>query len=370
MKNLGIFLFFILFSFYFNQTDTDYSDSSASPIWTEPFDSNIETYYPSIDSTNPINGTEPTPRIILLGFENFKKEKKKINFNVVFRRIYGYIFPEKIILTIRIFNRLLRNLEEKEIKTIECPRIINEKDIKKDIIKFQCSNETDLDDIKLVSVDKNYSLIDQDGNNIDNLVLQSFLTGYAKRTIGNIYNQNEALPEFIILQNSSKIMDEEKFFVMGNISENGNIEDNTEVTLYIDENENETIKEIPCNLKEGQKHYELQCSPNPPISFHLDNVDGKISKNKYLIVSMNYVENDYISFPEPTNDIVPKKKDKGLSTGAIVGIVIACVILAIISIVTALLLCRRPAKPPMQTNITKVDIYSNVSKSSQQDISK
>ena len=373
MKNLGIFLFFILFSFYFNQTYTDFNSDSSDPSPNPTYipDDSLDSIYPDPEPTNPTNGTEPIPKIILLGFEHFKiNEKKKINFNVVFRvlrRIAENIFPKKLILTIRIFNGLLRNLEEKDIKTIECPRISKEGE---NIIKFQCSNETYLDNIKIVSVDKKYSLIDKDGNIINNLTLHSFLTGYANRTMGNIYNQNEALPEFIILENSSKINDEEKFFVMGNISENGNIEDNTEVTLYIDENENGTIKEIPCNLKDEQKYYELQCSPKPPISFHLDNVDGKITKNKYLIVSMNDDVNDYISFPEPTNDIVPKKKDKGLSTGAIVGIVIACVILAIISIVTALLLCRRPAKPPMQTNITKVDIYSNVSKSSQQDISK
>ena len=59
-----------------------------------------------------------------------------------------------------------------------------------------------------------------------------------------------------------------------------------------------------------------------------------------------------------------------MKAGAIVGIVFACVAVAIISTVIALLLCRRPVKPPIQNNITKVDIYSNVSNSSQQDISK
>jgi hypothetical protein len=100
----------------------------------------------------------------------------------------------------------------------------------------------------------------------------------------------------------------------------------------------------------------------------LDNIDGKIS-NKALIISMDDREKDYIVIQIPNNDYVKKSSDKGLSSGAIAGIIIACVG-AIFSIIITIFLCRKPVKPPMQNDITKVDIYSNVSKSSQQSISK
>ena len=91
--------------------------------------------------------------------------------------------------------------------------------------------------------------------------LQTYLTGYANRPIGNILNENDSIKDFIIFQNSTKIEDERQFYAFGYISENENIKYNEEVTLYIDENENR--KEIPCIIKyETQnKCYELTCTP-------------------------------------------------------------------------------------------------------------
>ena len=306
MKNLWIMLFLILFSFCFNQTDSDLSsDFTDQSDFSNDYSNNAIAVD---DSTNLINGTdsEPKPRIILLGFENFKIIEKIIYFNVIFRQIYGnIIFPHKLKLTIHVFNEKLRNLGE-EINTIECPRDSNDYD---HTIKFNCSKETHLDNIIKVSADKNYSLIDKEGNTIDDLVLLQFLSGYANRTIGNIQDQKDELKDFIILQNSTVYSGEKQFFILGNISDNENIKDNTEVTLYIDENENGTIKEIPCIIhkeKNQLQYYELECTPIQGISFHLDNVDGKIL-NKHLIVSMRDGENDYISFPEPKNDFGKKK---------------------------------------------------------------
>ena len=72
------------------------------------------------------------------------------------------------------------------------------------------------------------------------------------------------------------VVDDQQFYVMANISENENIKDNAGLTLYIDKNENENIKEIPCIIKyETQlKYYELTCILKQAISFHLDNIDG------------------------------------------------------------------------------------------------
>ena len=57
---------------------------------------------------------------------------------------------------------------------------------------------------------------------------------------------------------------------------------------------------------------------------------------------------------------------KGLSTGAIVGIIIACAVVENASVIIAILLCRRSAKSSMQTNKTKVfDPYFDLNKNSQ-----
>ena len=105
---------------------------------------------------------------------------------------------------------------------------------------------------------------------------------------------------------------------------------NAGVTLYIDENENENIKEIPCIIQyESQlKYYELTCASKQAISFHLDNIMGKFA-NKALIISMDDGANDFINIQIPNNDYGKKSSDKGLNSGEIIGISIVCVVIAI-----------------------------------------
>ena len=103
MKNARILLFLILFSFY-SINANDYYNSVDSTDYYDSVDST--SYFPQepspiiiipgayIDSTIPSNKTEGNPRIILLRLESFKIEVK-INFNVIFRRIYGTI-PTKL----------------------------------------------------------------------------------------------------------------------------------------------------------------------------------------------------------------------------------------------------------------------------------
>ena len=57
-------------------------------------------------------------------------------------------------------------------------------------------------------------------------------------------------------------VNDQKLAVLGNILEEEDIKDNTEVTLYVNDNENQKI-EIPCILEKQQqsKAYELECSP-------------------------------------------------------------------------------------------------------------
>ena len=364
MKNLGILIILsILISYSLNEDYTDYTyysdDFSDSP---EPaFYSDVEQYseYFDFDSSLPNNGTiyEPYTKLFLLGFEKFQIIQKIISFNAIFKKIYGNIFPKKLIITIHIINGILRNLEE-EIKTIVCPRISNDNE---DNIKFYCSEESNLDNITHISVDKNFSLVDENGNAYDNLT--SFLSGYANRTIGNLENENGQIKDFIILEDSRINVDGPKFNVFGYISGNTYfiLEDN--VTLFINDNEN--IKEIPCFINNNENsNFELECTPEQSISFHIDNVYGTIS-DKNLIISMKDDENDFIDISISKNSYENRKaSNKGLTSGAIAGIVIGCVFSVIFIVIISALFTRRAVKPPI--TMSQFDIYS--SSSSQQKI--
>ena len=321
MKNLEILILLLVLILYYSNEDytNDFSDASEQSFYSDMESYSVYTDY-YFDSSKLNNNTiySPNTKILLLGFENYQIIQNIISFNVIFKKIYGNIFPKKLIITIHIVNGILRNLEE-ETKIVVCPRISNDNE---DNIKFYCSKKTNLNNITNISADKNFSLVDENGNAYDNL--SSFLTGFGNRTIGNLQNENGQIKDFIILENSRINIDEPKFNIFGYISENIYfiLEDN--VSLFINDKEN--IKEIPCFISNNENSYfELECSPNHSISFHIDNVYGAIS-DKNLIISMKQDENDYINITITKKSYDNRKvSNKGLTGGAIAGIVIGCV---------------------------------------------
>lgn len=112
--------------------------------------------------------------------------------------------------------------------------------------------------------------------------------------------------------------------------------------------------------------YDLECPLNESISFKLDNIEGQKS-NQILIISM-LREDDTIVFIPPNIDYNNKKyTNRGLSDGAISAIVIGCVFTVISITIVIMLLRKRKVNPPPKIS-SQVDIYTNVSKSSQQKI--
>lgn len=366
MKKLEILLLLILVSYCLNEDHTDHTDYNTeipkpavySDLDSHSYSINSDYYF---DPSNPSNNTvyEPYTKLFLLGFEKYQFIQKLISFNVIFKKIYGQIFPKKLLITIHIVKGILRNLEEeKETKTVICPRISNDNE---NNVKFFCSQETIFDSVASISADKNFSLVDENGNTYENLT--SIVTGYANRTMGNVQNEIGPIKDFIILENSIINADETKFNVVGYISGNTYfiIEDN--VTLSISDNEN--IKKIPCFISNNENsNFELECRPEQSISFHIDNVYGAIS-DKNLIISMKDNENDLINISISKNSYEDRKtSDKELTKGAIAGIVIGCVLTVVFLVIICVLLSRRAVKPPI--TMSQFDYYSN--SSSQQKI--
>ena len=120
MKIIEILFILSLVFYRSNQENTLDNTDLSDPVTT----SDISDSYPT---TMQYNNTDYSPtKIILIGFENYKINKNNnITFNVIFKKIYGNIFPENLLITLNIFNGMLRNLKE-EKETIKCP--INKSD--------------------------------------------------------------------------------------------------------------------------------------------------------------------------------------------------------------------------------------------------
>ena len=325
---------------------------------------NLGSYLPQNNNTDAIE----SPKFILIGFENYNYNytNKTINFKVLFQKISGNIYPVFLNITIHIKYGILRYLEE-DVKTIKCPRVEEVEDNK---ITFFCSEKTGLYNIIKISADKNMLLIQNNKTTYDN-VLKIFLSGYANRTIENLQNTKKDL-KFVILQNSTvEYPDDKNQFSVKGFIPNKEFKDN-KITLYTNENENEKIKEIPCILDnyDNNNFYYLNCTPKQYISFHIDNAYGTFpNEDRILIISMKNNDKDFIEiYPENEIENINKKApNRGLSDGAIAGIVIGCV-LTIFSIIIVIVLLRgRNVKSPPKLNC-QLDMYSHVSKSSQQNI--
>ena len=315
-------------------SDTEYIsdiDYSSEPLNTD-----------SNNKNQPI--ITPSPQFILLGFGDFQSEDNLISFIVFCKRIFTNVYPRILFITVRIDFGRLRNLEE--FQTIKCTLKENQNDIDNDNFNYDCQLEKKIDNIKQISIDKNQNFelyeSDEEGKStkINNVVINP--TPNAIKTMDNIQNE-KGTKTFFVLQNSTKIQEENKFKISGKIDTPD--EDLHNSTFNLNVYENGKIIQIPCTLyskkNNGKNNYELECTPQYSIYASLNNSDGNIKEDKYLVVSM-MDENDYIYYNFPNNNYRSKKSSsRGLSGGTIAAIVISCVV-AVVAIAIIAVLFNKP----------------------------
>ena len=315
-------------------SDTEYIsdiDYSSEPLNTD-----------SNNKNQPI--ITPSPQFILLGFGDFQSEDNLISFIVFCKRIFTNVYPRILFITVRIDFGRLRNLEE--FQTIKCTLKENQNDIDNDNFNYDCQLEKKIDNIKQISIDKNQNFelyeSDEEGKStkINNVVINP--TPNAIKTMDNIQNE-KGVKKFFVLQNSTKIQEENKFKISGKIDTPDEDLHNSKFNLNVNEYGN--IRQIPCTLyskkNNGKNNYELECTPQYSIYASLNNSDGNIKEDKYLVVSM-MDENDYIYYNFPNNNYRSKKSSsRGLSGGTIAAIVISCVV-AVVAIAIIAVLFNKP----------------------------
>ena len=315
---------------------SDIGDVSDTDYIIEPSD---------IDSNNK-NQTiiTPSPQFILLGFGDYKSLNNIISFIVFCKRIFTNVYPRILFITVRIDFGRLRNLEE--VQTIECTLIEDPNDINNDNFNYECPLNEKIDNIKQISVDKNFELYEKDEEDkltkINDVVINP--TPNAIKTMDNIQNE-KGTKTFFVLQNSTKIQEENKFKINGKIDTPDEDLHNSKFNLNVNEYGN--IRQIPCTLyskknnENNNDNYELECIPQNSIYASLNNSDGNIKEDKYLVVSM-MDENDYIYYNIPNNNYRSKKSSsRGLSGGTIAAIVISCVV-AVAAIAIIIVLFNKP----------------------------
>ena len=350
MKKLESLLLLILLCLCFickniekniRQLEENSDDPFTDELTGDTGDMSDSNFYSDIDTqTNSTETIIPKPRIILLGFGNYKKVSEDITFNVFFKRIYTKVYPKYIYLTITLIsNRRLRNLEEK-VEAIRCEIEDNADNYD---LKYNCNYRTELNDITSISVDPKIGF----GNDTDNFTeIDVPITSNVNKDIKNIQNAESDLEKIIILENSNKTQNDEKFFINGEANEKLN---NGPVTLYLEEIGYGGKNNISCILSDiGNNNYELECIPKVSIFARLDNSEGTTFDNKSLLISM-LDDKEEVFFNIPNNKYENKiSSSKGLTGGAIAAIVISCVV-AVFAIVIISIILKMPKNPKTPT---------------------
>ena len=296
-----------------------------------------------VTTPSTTNSTVYEAKLFLLGFGNYTRDDNstELFFDIYLQKSTNEIttIPKLITILVQIIysNRRLRFLEEKEAQC--SPESENENE--KTVLEYNCKVDNIEKGKKVQKVSTSPDKIKADGNSI--IIIP---TDYANKTCDNINEQTDekAKQEKIIFR-VDKMEQELKTIIITGHTENEEIKDK-EIILSFYENEKEN--NMTCEVENlGYNKYELNCKPKKSIKANLNGAESIQSSGKNIVLDFNKVEDGNIDFSLYGKNSTQKKSSCGLSSGAIVGIILAC-IAALIATGIAVAFFRRSPKAPMQ----------------------
>jgi hypothetical protein len=277
-----------------------------------------------------------------MGFGLFQRLLRNlVTFRVYFKRFLTRASSRHLYFT--VVTNYLRRLRVLEEQTANCTLITDNNDD----MTYNCSVPVD--------ENKDFTMSAKDDFVFSDLEPNLVVSSYANSTMKSLSSQTNDMfgNGVLVLTNSTLTNNDNNFIIQGTLLD-GELNDK-QVTLSFDENGNGNLVNATCNVNDkGNKKYELVCTSKQKIKAHLEGVMGKTS-DKPLLINMANANNDLVdldpssssSSSSKVNHIYSKKSSKGLSGGAITGIVLACCVALIAAGVTAFL-CLRHNNAPIQ----------------------
>lgn len=281
-------------------------------------------------SANQIDVTS----LFILGFDKYFDDinNKITKFNCYFIENEEILYPKILYLNLSINykNNKNRNLQIKdnEIKS-KCELNINNEI--KNQIKYGCEFDTNGEEISNVII-------------LDKFEKSSFIYLFYKDNIQSAKDEifNKTL---YILQDATITTSKKEFNITGDLyNAQKQLENKDKIILefYADKDKNE-IKNVTCNIINENKVI-LRCIPEKKFNSNIINGYSNL-KNGHLFVIFKNSENQIeIEEPEIFNNTYNKKNSDGLSTGAIIGIVIAVVCVLVAGAVVAVVFLKKKNK--------------------------
>jgi hypothetical protein len=325
-------------------TDSSPTNSDTSLSTTDSSPTNSDISLSTIDSTNG-NSTQiaDQPRIVLIGFGLYQRLLRDlVTFRVYFKRFLTRASSRYLYFTVVMnYLRRLRVLEEQRAN---CTLIT---DNNNDMV-YNCSVPVD--------ADRDFTMSAKDDFEFSDIETNLIVSSYANSTMKSLSSQTNDIFEngVLVLTDSTLTNNDNNFIIEGNLMD-GELNDK-QVILSFDENGNGNLVNATCNVNDKEnKKYELICTSTQKIKAHLEGVMGRTSSEKPLLIHMASNSNDEVDLDSSSsssklNHIYPKTSSSGLSTGAIVGIIIPCCVVLIAAVAAAFICSKQNIAPIQEMN--------------------
>ena len=305
------------------------------------------------------SSSSPLPDIFLLGFDQYKEfeEQNKIQFLAhIMIRNYLKEIKNMTLKTIINYNDKLRVLEE-EVINMNC-EYPNKKN---DIYTFLCSKElnTSIPISKINGIkyeNKSIKINNEEVPNLENSDLVNALGENIKNQEGDIFSYDT-----YILDNSYLRNEDITILIEGENNDNIDLTSNSSYLLF--HNKDNKLKNISCNIREGNEKniYRIICNPRSSLNVDLNqnNLVQLKDRNKSLIINFNDPNNSTInSTVELFRYFKNKKSNSGLSAGGIIAIIFS--LLAALGIVGAAIFLTKSNPTNINSSMNPSDSKVNI----------
>ena len=354
MKKLFNFFAISFFMIGLSIQEDDFRNLPNNPISTDHFSGSIDsTGFPDAHPSDSIElkpNSTVSNEVILLGFDNFKKDKNTFIFNTNLKKIdpdfkiKGLSFPVYI-----YYQKILRFLEERQISTCACD------DDSNDLVECACRGSSEREDYTRIELIEDFTL----NGEKNNLALSSIAEDQKSKINeqkNDIFQKNGVVA---IMKDAILEDDSSKFNLKGRTDAIGKFptsNSNLMVMKYSNISTN-----FSCSGEIDSSDYILHCKKSSIGNrFNLNNTIAEIngdSKEKMLI-QFKTGDNSFINSTRLNDHYIKKSKKKGLSTGGIIAIIIPTILVLVGALAIAIMLNRNPN--PQLHNPVGISSSSNI----------
>jgi hypothetical protein len=350
-----------------NQTLSEIVSTIISTTIAKGIESTSIITTTSITETNQTTNSSGETSIVFLGCSQFQMASSYFTFNIHFIPVANSLFSDTLTFVLNIiYNTYLRRLED-----VNANCNIDKISSSESMVNYLCRVQAETANIKQIKFEPNFKF--SQGN-----VKIAGTSPLGKMSMNNLQNIDDKYSKLLASNPSIYILDDSSFYGYGNNKFNisgtisgkkpSSISVNKDLTLMMNlqnnVNEEEITKEADCTVT-GIKtdKYTLDCTAKEKNKYNLQSAMS-IVDNDILLVNIKDSDSDEGGAVLDTNteDDVQNfrypKKSGGIGAGAIVGIVLACVV-ALAAVITAILCLKKSPNHTISNESEVVVIKKN-----------